>query len=363
MARTITASDRDKLDDHGIERSTDDSPGAIDRYRDKWPWFDHVMRMNERYTEQGGNNFAAGITYFSVLSIFPLIMLGFATVAMVVAGNQELIDKITETVTDSAGGELGDTLNDIIMQAIDQRGSVFGIGLVLALWTGLGWMGNLRIGVSNMWKTPGQADNFIKGKISDLIGLIGLLLALVIAFAVTAFGGGGFTSSVLETIGLGDIPGIRILTWLVALVVALIANWIVFFWLMLYLPRTRVPRPAAARAAVIGALAFEVIKQIATIVFSNALSNPAGAAFGPVIGVMVVLYLVWRVTLYLAAWTATTPEALAAMIPEAPPAAVIRVRQEVRPGARNISTAGLVGLGTAVGATAVGLLGRAFRRK
>ncbi|WP_291477946.1 YhjD/YihY/BrkB family envelope integrity protein [Corynebacterium sp.] len=363
MARTITASDRDKLDDHGIERSTDDSPGAIDRYRDRWPWFDHVMRMNERYGDQGGNHFAAGITYFSVLSIFPLIMLGFATVAMVVAGNDELLDSIMDTVSESAGGELGNTLNDIIVQAIDQRGSVFGIGLVLALWTGLGWMGNLRLGVSEMWKVHGKADNFVKGKISDLIGLVGLLLALAVAFAVTAIGGGSFTGSVLDAVGLGDVPGIRFVTWFVALVVALVANWIVFFWLMLYLPRTRVPRPAAARAAVIGAVVFEVIKQFATVVFSNALSNPAGAAFGPVIGVMVVLYLVWRVTLYLAAWTATTPEALAAMIPEAPPAAVIRVRQEVRPGARNVGTAGLVGIGTAVGATAVGLLGRAFRRK
>ncbi|MGP9724032.1 YhjD/YihY/BrkB family envelope integrity protein [Corynebacterium sp. AOP40-9SA-29] len=363
MARTITASDRDKLDDHGIERSTDDSPGAIDRYRDKWPWFDHVMRMNERYTDQGGNHFAAGITYFSVLSIFPLIMLVFATVAMVVAGNEELLDEIMDTVTESAGGELGDTINDIITQAIDQRGSVFGIGLVLALWTGLGWMANLRMGVSEMWKVPGKAENFLKGKISDLIGLFGLLIALAVAFAVTAIGGGGFTTSALDAIGLGDIPGIRFITWLVALVVALIANWIVFFWLMLYLPRYRVPRPAAARAAVIGAVAFEVIKQVATMIFSNALSNPAGAAFGPVIGVMVVLYLVWRVTLYLAAWTATTPEALAEMVPDAPPAAVIRVRQEVRPGARAVSPVGLVGIGTAVGAAAAGLLSRARRRR
>lgn len=362
MARTITASDRDKVDDHGIERATEDSPGAIDRYREKWPWFDHVMRMQERYTDQGGNHFAAGITYFSVLSIFPLIMLVFATVAMVVAGNEQLMDDIMESVTESAGGELGETLNDIIVQAVDQRGSVFGIGLVLALWTGLGWMKNLRMGGSSMWKAPGKAANFVWGKISDLIGLLGLLLALVVAFGVTAIGSGGFTSSLLEAVGLGDIPGIRWITWFVALAVALIANWIVFFWLMLYLPRTRVPRLAAARAAVIGAVIFEVFKQFATLFFSNALSNPAGAAFGPVIGVMVVLYLVWRVTLYLAAWTATTPEALAAMIPDAPPAAVIRVRQEARPGARTVSTAGLVGLGATVGATVVGVLGRRFRK-
>ncbi|MGO3363406.1 MAG: YhjD/YihY/BrkB family envelope integrity protein [Corynebacterium sp.] len=363
MARTTTAADADRLDDHGIERSTDDEPTAIDKYRDKWPWFDHIMRMNERYGDQGGNHFAAGITYFSVLSIFPLIMLVFATAAMVLAGDEDLLDDITESITESAGDDLGATLNDIISGAIDQRGSVFGIGLVLALWTGLGWMANLRLGVSEMWKVDGKAENFVKGKISDLIGLIGLLLALVVAFGVTAIGGGGFTASLLDTIGLGDIPGIRFLTWLVALLVALIANWIVFFWLMLYLPRTHVPRPAAARAAVIGAIAFELIKQFATLLFSNALSSPAAAAFGPIIGIMVMLYLIWRIVLYLSAWTATTPEALAEMVPDAPPPAVIRVRQEVRPGARSVSKAGLVAGGTAAGAAAVGLVGRAFRKR
>ena len=47
---------------------------------------------------------------------------------------------------------------------------------------------------------------------------------------------------------------------------------------------------AAARAAVIGAIAFEVIKQFATLLFSNALSSPAAAAFGPIIGIMVMLF-------------------------------------------------------------------------
>lgn len=362
MARTITASDRDKVDDHGIERATDDSPGAIDRYREKWPWFDHVMRMNERYTEQGGNHFAAGITYFSILSLIPLVMLTFATAALVLAGNEELLDDVTEYITDAAGDDFGGTLNSVLDQAVSQAGSVFGVGLLVALWTGLTWMGNLRLGVSELWKVPGKASNFVWGKISDLIGLIGLLLALVVAFGVTAIGGGGFTSSLLEAVGLGDIPGIRLITWFVALAVALPANWLVFLWLMLYLPRTRVPRPAAARAAVLGAVAFEVVKQLATVLFSNALGNPAAAAFGPIIGIMVIFYLVWRITLYLAAWTATTPEALAAMIPDAPPAAVIRVRQEVRPGARNVSSVGLVGLGATVGATVVGLLTRSFRK-
>ena len=34
-------------------------------------WFDHIMHAG-RYSQEGGNHFAAGVTYFSVLSVFPL---------------------------------------------------------------------------------------------------------------------------------------------------------------------------------------------------------------------------------------------------------------------------------------------------
>ena len=357
MAKTSTTPDYDKLDAYGVERSRKDDEGALVKLRDKWPWFDHIMRMNERYGEQGGNQFAAGITYFSVLSIFPLTMLVLATVAIILANNQDLLDKVMDQVTSMGSGEMGDTLGTIVEGAIDQRKSVFSIGLLLALWSGLSWMNHLRIGASEMWKVDNSPENFIKGKLSDLLGLLGLIMALVVAFAVTTIGNSGLTEKLLGLVGLDEVPGIRFITFLVALVVALLANLLVFFWLMVYLPRAKVPRKSAFKAAVIGAVAFEIFKQFATMFFSNALSNPAGAAFGPIIGVMVLFYFIWRITLYCSAWAATTPEALAMMTPPVPPAAVIRVRQEVRTGSTDAGRAGLVGIGAAAGV----ILGGAIR--
>ena len=66
---TSTQKDPKRTDRYGIERVHADEPSAIDRLREKWTWFDHIMRMQERYSEQGGNFFAAAVTYFSVLSI------------------------------------------------------------------------------------------------------------------------------------------------------------------------------------------------------------------------------------------------------------------------------------------------------
>lgn len=327
-------------------------PSLVEKLRAKWSWFDHIMAMNSRYGEQGGNSYAAGITYFSVLSLFPLIMVALAVVAMVLAGNLDLLNSIIDQIKSSTSGTLGDALTKILNQAIAQRGSIFSIGIVLALWTGLGWIGNLRAGLSAIWKTSLAADNVVKGKLGDLVGLIGLIVALVVASAITAIGSGGFTWRIIEAFNMDHITGIRSVVWFSALVLGIAANWVVMFWMLAFFPRLHVPRSAAAQGAVIGAIALELLKQFATVFFNSTMSNPAGAAFGPIIGVMVLLYFLWRITLYCAAWVATTPEALAEDIPDAPPPAIIQVRRAANPPARAedaLRKAGFVGVGAAVG--------------
>ena len=357
---TSTQPDQRYTDEFGIERVHDDDPGAVDKVRDKSETVDHVMRMQERYSSMGGNQYSAGITYFSVLSVFPVIMLLVAAAAAFLASRPEALTELQNQIAGSVEGELGTLINDILTTAIEQRGAVAGIGGLTALWSGLGWMNNLRYGVSKMWKVdPTAVGNFFVNKFSDLMGLLGLFLALAVAFAVTAIGSSGATQYLLDFVGLGGLPGIRLITFAVALAVGLLANFLVMAWMIFYLPRTRVPRRSGLKAAAIGAVAFEVIKQLGTVFASNALSNPAGATFGPIIGLMVVLYLVWRIVMYVSAWAATTEESMRLAQAPSPEPAIIRVREEINrgPGA---GTA--IGVGAALGAVGAGAIAL-LRRK
>ena len=308
---TSTRPDPKKTDRYGIERVTDDDPGFVDKMRMKYGWLDHVMRMQERYSQEGGNHFAAGVTYFSVLSVFPLLMLAFAILGFVLRGNDEMMQTIEDGITQNLSGEMGETVTSIIDSAVSQAGGVFTIGFITALW-----------------KRPIIAENFVLGKLRDFIRLLGMMLMIALTFAVTAIGSSGLTSSLVEKVGLDGVPGIGILTTVVAIALGLVANWILFFWMLASLPRGKVPMKPAMQGAVIGAIGLEVVKQLGSLFFSNALSNPAGAVFGPIIGLMVVFYLIWRITMYASAWTATTEEAMAMEKPDAPPPAVINVRPE-----------------------------------
>ncbi|AZA14203.1 YhjD/YihY/BrkB family envelope integrity protein [Corynebacterium choanae] len=345
-----TKPDSKHTDEYGIERTHEDEPGKIAELREKWGWFDHLMLMQERYAKMGGNQYAAGITYFSVLSMFPILMLLFAGAAFALVNDPDTLRQIQDEITKTVNGTVGDTLNEVIDTAIEQRSAIAGIGGLTALWSGLSWMNHLRYGASKMWKANPIAGGFVGRKLMDLVGLLMLLVALIIAFGITAVGSSGLTRYVLEFLGLEQIPGIDVITQVVAIAIGLIANYLVFLWLLKYLPRTDVPWRSAAKGAAIGAVAFEIFKQIGSLFFSNALNNPAGATFGPIIGVMVLFYFVWRILLYCCAWTATTDESLARSKVPAPEPAVIRVRNEVDPVDRMRDKSSLVSTGFAAGA-------------
>lgn len=356
-----TKPDQKRTDDYGIERNYQDDPGAVDKVRERSPLIDHLMRMQDRYAAEGGNQFAAGITYFSVLAMFPLLLLVTATAATILANRPEMLADLQNQISGAVEGDMGDTLNEILETAIDQRGAMFGIGGLTALWSGLGWMHNLRTGISAMWNLDANetGGNFFVTKAKDLLGLIGLILAFLIAFGVTAVGSSGLPETIFGWLGIDSFPGMQYVFFFIGLAVGLLANFLVMLWMIKFMPRTKVPMKSALKGALLGAVAFEIIKQLSTVIVSSAMNNPAGAVFGPVIALMIVLYLVWRVVLYVSAWTATTEESMQTVEAKVPEPAIIRVRNEVHTGP---STGITLGAGAAIGAVGAGLVAL-LRRK
>ena len=127
-------------------------PGILDRLRTRYQWFDHVMRAQERYQDSKGDFYAAGITYFTIFALFPLLMVAFAIARVrprqpAGPARRDRPSAIKSTVS----GDLGQQLVELMDSAIESRTSVGVIGLATAAWAGLGWMANLREALSQMW--------------------------------------------------------------------------------------------------------------------------------------------------------------------------------------------------------------------
>ena len=288
-------------------QQADAQPGLLERYRQRYPWFDHLVRAGQAYLSHNGDHYAAAITYFSVLSLVPLLMIAFAVAAFVLVGDEQLFDALRQRIEAAAPKGVGPTLNDVITEAIQSRRGVGILGVLVALYSGLAWIGYLREALTAQWEQPHEPGGFVRTKVFDLLALLGLGLALVTSFGITAAGTWA-ARFLLRFVGLGDLSWARLLFYLLTLMLSLAGTWLMFLWVVARLPREPVTLRSAARAAVLGAVGFEVLKRVFAVYLDSVTNSPAGRFFGPVIGLMVFAFFVSRFLLFVTAWAATARE-------------------------------------------------------
>jgi membrane protein len=332
------------------------NPSKFAELRERHEWLDHLVRAGGRYTERHGDHYAAAITYFSVLAMFPLLMVGFAGAALFLRRNQEILILIRSKITAAAPGGLSETLNDVIASAISSAGTVGVVGLAVALYSGLGWMSNLREALSEQWGQREPAPKLLRKLLVDLLALLGLGFALLVSFAVAA--AGGLAQHIVDWMDLRTLTWLTPLIHLTAGVVGLLANALVLLWVLARLPREPVTLRSAGKAAMAGSVGLLAINQVMVAYLRGVTDSPTGALFGPVLGLMVFIFTVSRFLLFLTAWAATAKENAVELPPEPPPPAVIRTDVVLRSGAGPSAAAGLVGAGALAGLLGGGIVGR-----
>ncbi|MFI5606159.1 YhjD/YihY/BrkB family envelope integrity protein [Amycolatopsis sp. NPDC051903] len=324
-----------------------DQEKLLPRLRRKYPWLDHLIRANESFGEHYGNHYAAAITYFSVLSVFPIFMVAFTVIGKVVGGNQAVIGKITDGIKNSVPEGLQDLVMTIVNAAISSGSGIGIFGLLLALYSGIGWMSNLRDALTAQWGQEKKQQPFVKTTIKDLLSLVGLGIALIVSFAVTA-AGSGVGQYLLELVGLQDQTWAVWVLRVATIILGLAANALVFLWVIARLPREHVAMRSAVKGAIVAAIGFVILQQVATIYLKSVTQSPAAAIFGPIIGLLVFANLVSRFLLLVTAWTATARENQRKVV--RPPAPVLlEPRVTVQRGFGMGAAAGVFGVGALLG--------------
>ena len=274
------------------------------------PVIAHLLRAAERFSDRMGNQFGAAITYFSFLSMIPILMVSFAAAGFILASHptllQDIFDKILNNVSDPT---MAATLKSTINTAVQQRTTVGLVGLGIALYSGINWMGNLREAIRaqsrDVWeRTPQDQEAIWLKYVRDFISLIGLLIALIVTLSITSVAGSA-QQMIISALYLDSIEWLKPAWRLIGLAISIFANYLLFFWIFWRLPRHRPRKKALLRGTFIAAIGFEVIKIIMTWTLPTLVKSPSGAAFGSVLGLMAFFYFFARLTLFCAAWIAT----------------------------------------------------------
>jgi membrane protein len=316
-------------------------PGILDRLRARYAWFDHAVRANDWFDECQGNFFAAGLTYYTIFALFPLLMVSFSVAGFLLYRHPEVLDAIDKKIRHAVPGVLGQQILDLMNSAIAARASVGVIGLTVAVWVGLNWMSNLRVALTELWRQSDGSRGYVRTKFSDLGAMVSSFVAIFATLALSALAGAAPMARLLHALGLHDLPVLDGILRSVSVLVSFLLSWLVFGWMIARLPRDPVNFRSAIRAALLAAIGFELFKLVASIYLKSVLHSPAGATFGPVMGLMVFAYVTARLLLFATAWAATTnghplddhdeppaePPEIKVAVPKLPPADAVRARQ------------------------------------
>ncbi len=313
----------------------------------------HLIRAIGRYGDRLGSQFAGAMTYFSFLSLVPILMIGFAVGGIVLANNTELLTRLEDQVAELLPPDLAEPITALIDSVVANPLGVGIIGLLIALYSGVGWMGNLRKATRAIWRPDfderQNTDNIAVATVKDLGALAGLGIAVVVSLGLSTFAS-KYATQIVEWIGLGDQTWLGPFVTVMTLVIAMAADVLIFLWIYTVLPgrELRSPRKARVRGSIVAAIVFEILKYaLVVLVPGVATTSRTAAIFGPVIALLFFFNLVAQLVLFVAAWIATSeggPEVDDGPLPEVPEATVL-VRKDASP----TKAAALVGLGAAVG--------------
>jgi membrane protein len=268
------------------------------------PGVAHVVAAWKLLQENNGSQYAAAITYFSFLALFPLVLLAVSITGFVLhshpAAQQSLFDHIAADVP----GDFGQTLKTSIQGAIKARASVGIAGVLGVLLTGLGWIGNLRAAIGGVWGRRPKQRNFFLDKLMNLLVLAGLGLGILVSLGLTVVGT-ALTDQLLRASGLDDVAGVHYLVPIFGLALAVAGDILIFWWLLVWLPDVDVPRRTGLQGALLAAVGYEVLKIVGTVTIAKTAHSPTAGPFAGLLAVLIWIQLVARFLLFCAAWTAT----------------------------------------------------------
>jgi membrane protein len=288
----------------------------VDRLKQR-PWAAHLVRTFERFNSRMGAQFGAAITYFSILGVIPVLMLGFSIAGFVLTiSRPDLLDPLATAIADALGSadpETRDNILSVIENALRTFTAIGIVGVVSALYSGAGWMANLRNAVRAQWRQNfdlrDTSGNVVTRTLLNLVELLGVVVAVVLTFVLTSLSA-TLTDDVLDWLGVGHIGWLSPVLRLIPVIVSIGAGWLLFLYLYAVLPETRVPWKIVRQGALIGAVGLAILQYVTSFVVARFSNSPAALIFGPVIALMLFFNFFARLILLVAAWIATAnPEA------------------------------------------------------
>lgn len=253
-------------------------------------WWATLKRTAKEFKDDGLQDWAAALTYYAVLSLFPMLIVLVALVGLF-GEYPRTVNALLDIVREVAPRSAADTVERSITGVVRNKGgagALLGIGLLTALWSASGYIGAF-IRASNAVYEVEEGRPFWKLRPLQLaitLVMVVLLALLAIGFVIS----GSVARAVGDTIGVGDSA---VTVWGIAKWPAMLVIAIAMIALLTYAaPNVRHPK---LRWITPGSAVGLLILVIASAAFAFYVANfgSYNATYGALGGVIVFLVWLW----------------------------------------------------------------------
>lgn len=255
---------------------------AVDMYQEGHGWLAVPWAVVKKFGEDSATNLAGLIAYHGLLSVFPLLLLFAAVLNVVLQGDPA----IREQLLAAAARDFPSLAQYVTAASTSANGTALGIGLVGALWAGLGVTRATERAFNSVWDVPmAERPNFLAARVRGL-GLLALLGATtILSTAVAALGTvGGPLAPVFKAVAVVGPLGINFALYMLAF--QLLTNIHVRWHLLV---------PGTA----LGALGWTALQNLGAFYVQHEVTHASTVygSFAVVIGLLAWIYLGAQLTL------------------------------------------------------------------
>jgi membrane protein len=245
-------------------------------------------RAWREFNEDKVTDWAAALTYYGVLSIFPMLL---ALISLLGLFGQSATQPLLDNISTVAPGPAKDIVTNAItnlQKSQSSAGVMFFVGLALALWSASGYVGAFMRASNDVWDVEEGRPAW--KTIPLRVGVTGLLLVLLTMSAMAVVLTGPLAKSIGDVIGLGSaaVTAWDIAKWPVLILV------VSFMIALLYYAAPNVKHPKFQWVSP-GSLMAVVMWIIASALFAFYVANFSSynKTYGALGGVIVFLTWLW----------------------------------------------------------------------
>lgn len=260
----------------------------------------HAWRCYERLDRVKWSRLAAAMTFISFVALFPLLTLVAAVSAATLSADRQRT--VEHKIAEQFPGVVSSQLD--ITSLVHNAGTVGVIAGAALLFTGIGWVGQMRACLRAVWELPDQQQNPVVAKAKDAGILVGLGGALLVTLAASTFASAA-VGLVSRQLGLAQYGWGSLLLHVAAFAVAVLADFLVLLYVLTLLPGVEPPRRRLVVAALLGAIGFELLKLLLSGYIQGVAAKSMYGAFGVPVALLLWINFTAKLVLFCASWTAT----------------------------------------------------------